>query len=111
MKTVVLERDVEGSGQHRVHAGFPDYAKHGGFAIQRCRPDRARTQGAWSACRATAPGSPSRRDDSVTPFASYYAFDWRLRLTAHNPAIIPSPISASDPGSGTLPPGGRITGV
>lgn len=79
MKTVVLERDVEGSGQHRVHAGFPDYAKHGGFVIQRCRPDRARTQGAWPACRATAPGSPSRRDDSVTPFASYLRF--RLATT------------------------------
>ena len=45
MKTVVLERDVEGSGEHRDHAGFLDYAKHGGFVIQRCRPYRARTQG------------------------------------------------------------------
>lgn len=45
MKTVVLERDVDGPGEHRYHAGFLDYAKHGGFVIKRCRPYRARTQG------------------------------------------------------------------
>ena len=45
MKTVVLERDVEGSGEHRYHAGFLDYAKHCGFVIQLCRPYRARTKG------------------------------------------------------------------
>jgi len=45
MKTVVLERDVEGPGEHRYHAGFLDYAKHSGFVIKVCRPYRARTKG------------------------------------------------------------------
>jgi transposase len=45
MKTVVLERDVEGPGEHRYHAGFLDYAKHCGFVIKLCRPYRARTKG------------------------------------------------------------------
>jgi transposase len=45
MKTVVLERDVEGTGNHRYHAGFLDYAKHCGFVIKLCRPYRARTKG------------------------------------------------------------------
>ena len=45
MKTVVLERDVYGEGQHRYHAGFLDYAKHSGFIIKLCRPYRAKTKG------------------------------------------------------------------
>lgn len=45
MKTIVLERDVDGSGEHRYHAGFLDYAKHCGFVIKLCRPYRARTKG------------------------------------------------------------------
>ena len=45
MKTVVLERDVDGPGVHRYHAGFLDYAKHCGFIIKLCRPYRARTKG------------------------------------------------------------------
>lgn len=45
MKTVVLERDVEGEGAHRFHAGFLDYARHAGFVIKLCRPYRARTKG------------------------------------------------------------------
>jgi transposase len=45
MKTVVLERDVDGPGEHRYHAGFLDYAKHCGFVIKLCRPYRARTKG------------------------------------------------------------------
>ena len=45
MKTVVLERDVDGPGEHRYHAGFLDYAKPCGFVIQLCRPYRARTKG------------------------------------------------------------------
>ena len=45
MKTVVLERDVDGPGKHRYHAGFLDYAKHCGFVIKLCRPYRARTKG------------------------------------------------------------------
>lgn len=45
MKTVVIERDVDGHGEHRYHAGFLDYAKHCGFVIKLCRPYRARTKG------------------------------------------------------------------
>ena len=45
MKTVVLERDIDGPGTHRYHAGFLDYAKHCGFVIKLCRPYRARTKG------------------------------------------------------------------
>jgi transposase len=45
MKTIVLERDVHGDGQHRYHAGFLDYAKHSGFLIKLCRPYRAKTKG------------------------------------------------------------------
>jgi len=45
MKTVVLERDTYGEGQHRYHAGFLDYAKHSGFVIKLCRPYRAKTKG------------------------------------------------------------------
>lgn len=45
MKTVVLERDAYGNGQHRYHAGFLDYAKHSGFVIKLCRPYRAKTKG------------------------------------------------------------------
>lgn len=45
MKTVVLERDVDGPGEHRYHVGFLDYAKHCGFVIKLCRPYRARTKG------------------------------------------------------------------
>ena len=45
MKTVVLERDAYGDGQHRFHAGFLDYAKHCGFVIKLCQPYRAKTKG------------------------------------------------------------------
>lgn len=45
MKTVVLERDHYGDGQHRFHAGFLDYAHHSGFVIKLCRPYRAQTKG------------------------------------------------------------------
>jgi transposase len=45
MKTVVLERDASGEGEHRYHAGFLDYARHCGFVIKLCRPYRARTKG------------------------------------------------------------------
>jgi transposase len=45
MKTVVLERDASGEGQHRFHAGFLDYARHCGFVIKLCRPYRAQTKG------------------------------------------------------------------
>lgn len=45
MKTVILERDAHGEGEHRFHAGFLDFAKHCGFAIKVCRPFRAKTKG------------------------------------------------------------------
>jgi len=45
MKTVVIERDAYGEGEHRFHAAFLDYAKHCGFVIKLCRPYRARTKG------------------------------------------------------------------
>lgn len=45
MKTVVLERDASGEGEHRFHAGFLDYARHCGFIIKLCRPYRAKTKG------------------------------------------------------------------
>ena len=45
MKTVVLERDVYGEGQHRYHSGLLDFAKHCGFVIKLCRPFRAKTKG------------------------------------------------------------------
>lgn len=45
MKTVVLERDVYGQGQHRFQGGFLDFAKHYGFVPRLCRPYRAKTKG------------------------------------------------------------------
>jgi transposase len=45
MKTVVLERDAYGDGEHRYHAGFLDYARHCGFVIKLCQPYRAKTKG------------------------------------------------------------------
>ena len=45
MKTVVLERDLYGEGQHRYHAGFLDFSGHSGFIIKLCRPYRAKTKG------------------------------------------------------------------
>ncbi|MEY4473319.1 MAG: transposase [Pseudomonadota bacterium] len=45
MKTVILERDAYGEGEHRYHAGFLDYAHHCGFLIKLCRPYRAKTKG------------------------------------------------------------------
>lgn len=45
MKTVVLERDAYGDGEHRFHAGFLDYARHCGFVIKLCQPYRAKTKG------------------------------------------------------------------
>jgi len=45
MKSVILERNAYGEGQHRFHAGFLDFAKHCGFVIKVCRPYRAKTKG------------------------------------------------------------------
>lgn len=45
MKTVVIERDAYGAGEHRFHATFLDYARHTGFVIKLCQPYRAKTKG------------------------------------------------------------------
>lgn len=45
MKTVVLDRDAFGLGQHRFQGGFLDFAKHSGFVPRLCRPYRAKTKG------------------------------------------------------------------
>ncbi len=45
MKTVVLDRDAYGAGEHRFHPGFLDYAKHSCFLIKLCRPYRPKTKG------------------------------------------------------------------
>ncbi|RWU19484.1 IS21 family transposase [Xanthomonas phaseoli] len=45
MKTVVLERDAYGPGQHRFQPAFLDFAGHYGFAPKLCRPYRAKTKG------------------------------------------------------------------
>jgi len=42
MKTVVLERDACGAGQHRFHPGLPQLAGDTGFVPRLCRPYRAR---------------------------------------------------------------------
>jgi transposase len=44
-KTVVLERNVHGEGQHRCHGGFLGFARHCGFVIKLCQPFRASTMG------------------------------------------------------------------
>jgi len=45
MRTVVIERDRYGRGQHRFHPGFLDFAGHCGFRPRLCQPYRARTKG------------------------------------------------------------------
>ncbi|MBV8049159.1 MAG: IS21 family transposase [Paludibacterium sp.] len=45
MKTVVLERDAYGTGQHRYHAGLLALADELGFVPRLCRPYRAKTKG------------------------------------------------------------------
>jgi len=45
MKTVVLERNAFGEGQHRFHPGLWDVAKHFGFMPRLCKPYRAKTKG------------------------------------------------------------------
>jgi len=45
MKTVVIERDAFGEGQHRFHKKLWDFAKHYGFRPRLCRPYRAKTKG------------------------------------------------------------------
>ena len=45
MKTVVLERDAYGPGQHRFHPALLELANEYGFRIRLCRPYRAKTKG------------------------------------------------------------------
>ncbi len=45
MKTVVLERDAYGNGQHRFHPQLLQLARDCGFSIRLCRPYRASTKG------------------------------------------------------------------
>ena len=45
MKTVVLQRNAYGQGQHRFHPGLWDLAKQTGFNPRLCRPYRAKTKG------------------------------------------------------------------
>jgi transposase len=45
MKTVVLERDAYGRGQHRLHPGLLELSRDLGFAVRLCRPYRAKTKG------------------------------------------------------------------
>lgn len=44
MKTVVLERDAYGPGEHRFQPAFVDFADHCGFVPKLCRPYRAKTK-------------------------------------------------------------------
>lgn len=45
MRTVVLERNRYGRGQHRFHPGFLDFAGHCGFRPRLCQPYRAQSKG------------------------------------------------------------------
>lgn len=45
MATVVIQRDVDGVGQHRFHEGMSALAKDYNFSLRLCRPYRARTKG------------------------------------------------------------------
>jgi transposase len=45
MKTVVVQRNAFGEGQHRFHSGLWDLAKDHGFTPRLCRPYRAQTKG------------------------------------------------------------------
>lgn len=45
MKTVVIQRDAHGPGQHRFHPALWDLARHYGFRPRLCAPYRAQTKG------------------------------------------------------------------
>jgi hypothetical protein len=45
MKTVVLERNAYGRGQHRLDPGLLALSRDLGFAVRLCRPYRAKTKG------------------------------------------------------------------
>lgn len=45
MKTVVIDRDAYGEGQHKLHAGFYQFSKSMGFIPKLCQPYRPQTKG------------------------------------------------------------------
>lgn len=45
MKTVLIDRNAYGPGEHRFHAGFREFTKHHGFSPRMCAPYRAQTKG------------------------------------------------------------------
>ena len=45
MKTVVINRDAYGKGNHRFQKTFLDFSKHYGFIPKLCRPYRPQTKG------------------------------------------------------------------
>jgi len=45
MKTVILQRNAYGHGEHRFHPGLWDLAKQTGFSPRLCQPYRAKTKG------------------------------------------------------------------
>ena len=45
MKTVMIDRNAYGPGEHRFHSGFREFAKHHGFSPRMCAPYRAQTKG------------------------------------------------------------------
>jgi transposase len=44
-KTVVVERDASGEGQHRWHSALLALSEEFGFSLRLCRPYRAKTKG------------------------------------------------------------------
>jgi len=44
-KTIMIERDAYGEGNHRWNANLLTYAQHYGFVARACRPYRAKTKG------------------------------------------------------------------
>lgn len=53
MKTVVLERDVDGPGEHRYHAGFLDYARHADSSSSCAVPIGRVPKARWNASMVT----------------------------------------------------------
>ena len=45
LKSVVLQRNAYGKGEHKLHQGFLDFAKEYGFNPMLCKPYRAKTKG------------------------------------------------------------------
>ena len=45
MATVVVQRDADGEGKHRFHAGMVALSREYGFNLRLCQPYRARTKG------------------------------------------------------------------